>query len=96
MIYVDMDPIKWAHKHGLSTMPTSTCRACGRVMPPGRPFLMRGHAGLEFRCPCKGLWSTCFNMTPIGPERVAFWKNVLGPPPPTPDKPKKRRLRAVT
>lgn len=77
MIYVSAPVQEWIAKYGLTPEVNKACGACKLPFPDPRPFRMRGYVGIEWRCPCKGLYSTSALMTPSTQEKKSFWEEIL-------------------
>ena len=80
MIYPDVPLAEWVERHHIDATKLEPCGGCGKPFPPGRPALMKGYAGLEFVCPCKGKYSTAAIFTPNKPETRSFWRRVMSGP----------------
>lgn len=77
MIYVDTPVKDWAKKYHLDQNGDRACGACKKTFPEPRAFRIQGYVGIEWRCPCKGLYSSSALMTPITQEKKKFWERVL-------------------
>lgn len=79
MIYSETPLKSFCEQYGIAMRKEEeACTNCGEKFPEPRPFLIKGYAGIQYKCPCGGKFSSQCTFVPRTEEQKKFWREILG------------------